>query len=43
MKTINLGYSRAKLAADARRKGCSCGISPQILYNEADAVRSARL
>jgi len=39
----NVDYSRVKLAVDARRKGCSCGISPQILYNEADAVRSARL
>jgi len=37
-----VGHSRVKLAADARRKGYSCGISPQILYNAADAVRSAR-
>jgi len=34
----SLNYSRVKLAVDARRRGWSCGISPQIRCNEADAV-----
>jgi hypothetical protein len=39
----NLIYSRAKFAADARRKGCRCISIPQALCNEADAAKSARL
>ena len=40
---INLDYSRVEFAADARHRVHSCGTSPQVLCNEADAVRSARL
>jgi len=38
-----VSYSRIEVAADARRKGWSCGSPPQIPCNEADAARSARL
>jgi len=38
----NVGHSRAKLAADARHSTWSCGPSPRMCCNEADAVRSAR-
>jgi len=38
-----LDYSRVEIAVDARRKGCSCSCLPQILCNEADAAKSARL
>ncbi|MBN1225328.1 MAG: hypothetical protein JXB23_18915, partial [Candidatus Aminicenantes bacterium] len=38
----SLDYSRVEIAVEARHKGCSCGCPPQILCNEADAVRSAR-
>jgi len=37
-----LNYSRVEIAADARHRVCSCGPSPQMPCNEADAVRSAR-
>jgi len=30
--------SRVEVAADARRSGWSCGISPRIRCNKADAV-----
>jgi hypothetical protein len=40
---LNLIYSRIEVAADARRGGRSCGCPPQVLHNEADAVRSVRL
>jgi len=39
---INLDYSRIEFAADARHRVCSCGSPPQMLCNEADAVKSAR-
>jgi hypothetical protein len=39
----SLDYSRVEVAADARHRVCSCGPSPQVPCNEADAVRSARL
>ena len=39
---INLDYSRVEVAVAARRDGCSCGTSPQVHHNKADAVRSAR-
>ncbi|MEA3421914.1 MAG: hypothetical protein U9Q97_09610, partial [Acidobacteriota bacterium] len=39
----SVDYSRVKLAADARHRVCSCGPSPRMGCNEADAVRSARL
>ena len=41
-KTFNLDYSRVEVAVAARRDGCSCGTSPQVHHNKADAVRSAR-
>ena len=37
-----LDYSRVEVAAAARRDGCSCGTSPQVHHNKADAVRSTR-
>jgi len=40
--TGNLDYSRVEVAADARRRGWSCGISLRIRCNKADAGRSAR-
>ena len=42
-KIINLNYSRAEVAVDARPRVRSCGPSPQVPCNVADAVRSARL
>ena len=39
----NVGYSQVKLAADARHSAWSCGPSPRMRCNDADAVRSARL
>jgi len=36
-----LDYSRVEIAVAARRDGCSCGTSPQLRHNKADAVRSA--
>ncbi len=39
---FSLDYSRVEVAAAARRDGCSCGTSPQVHHNKADAVRSAR-
>jgi len=38
-----MGYSQVEVAADARHRGRSCGPSPQVPCNEADAVRSACL
>ena len=38
----NLNYSGVEVAADARHRVRSCGLSPQVPCNEADAVRSAR-
>jgi hypothetical protein len=38
-----VGYSRVEVAADARHRVRSCGPSPRVPCNEADAVRSARL
>jgi hypothetical protein len=40
---MSLDYSRVEVAADARHRVRSCGPSPQVPCNEADAVRSARL
>jgi len=39
----SLDYSQVEVAADARHRVRSCGPSPQILCNEADAVSSACL
>jgi len=38
----SLDYSRIEFAADARHRVCGCGSPPQMLCNEADAVKSAR-
>ena len=38
-----LDYSRVEVAADARHRVRSCGPSPRVPCNKADAVRSARL
>jgi len=38
-----LDYSQVEVAADARHRVRSCGPSPQVPCNEADAVRSACL
>jgi len=40
---VNLDYSQVKVAADARHRVRSCGPSPRVSCNEADAVRSACL
>jgi len=40
---INLDYSQVEVAADARHRVQSCGTSPRVPCNEADAVRSACL
>jgi len=40
---VSLDYSQVEVAADARHRVQSCGPSPQIPCNEADAVRSACL
>jgi hypothetical protein len=42
IEDTNLDYSRVEVAVAARRDGCSCGTSPQVHHNKADAVRSAR-
>jgi hypothetical protein len=36
---VNLDDERVEIAADARRKACSCGPSPRMPCNKADAVR----
>jgi len=41
--SIYLGYSQVEVAADARHRVRSCGHSPRVPCNEADAVRSACL
>ena len=38
-----LDYSQVEVAADARHRVRSCGPSPRVPCNEADAVRSACL
>jgi len=40
---IHLSYSQVEFAADARHRVQSCGPSPQVPCNKADAVRSACL
>ena len=40
---INLDYSQVEVAADARHRVRSCGTSPRVPCNNADAVRSACL
>jgi hypothetical protein len=40
---MNLDYSQAEVAADARHRVRSCGPSPRVPCNEADALRSACL
>jgi len=42
-KTFNLDYSQVEIAADARHRVRSCGPSPRVPCNEANAVRSACL
>ncbi len=39
----NLDYSLVEIAADVRQRVRSCGPSPRVPCNKADAVRSARL
>jgi len=39
----NLDYSQVEVAADARHRVQSCGPSPRVPCNKADAVRSACL
>jgi hypothetical protein len=41
--SIDLDYSQAEVAADARHRVRSCGPPPRVPCNEADAVRSACL
>jgi len=41
--SIILDYSQVEVAADARHRVRSCGPSPRVPCNEADAVRSACL
>jgi len=41
--SFNLDYSQVEVAADARHRVRSCGPSPRVPCNEADAVRSACL
>jgi len=43
LKFIILDYSQVDLTADARHRVRSCGPSPRVPCNEADAVRSACL
>jgi hypothetical protein len=38
-----MNYSQVEVAADARHRVRSCGPSPQVRCNKADAVRSACL
>jgi len=40
---INLDYSQVEVDADARHRVRSCGPSPRVPCNEADAVRSTCL
>ncbi len=40
---LYLDYSQVEVAADARHRVRSCGPSPRVPCNEADAVRSACL
>jgi len=40
---LSLDYLRVEVAAYARHRVGSCGRPPQMPYNEADAVISARL
>jgi hypothetical protein len=43
MSDVNLYYSQVEVAADARHRVRSCGPSPRVPCNKADAVRSACL
>jgi len=40
---IHLSYSQVEFAADARHRVQSCGPSPRVPCNKADAVRSTCL
>jgi len=40
---MKLDYSQAEVVADARHRVRSCGPSPQVACNEANAVKSSCL